>query len=60
MWLAAAGLVELAVGLVEEFLGLLGVAVHVPFVGFLGLADAVEGLVREALGGGEVGVAGRG
>ena len=50
------GFLELAVGLVEQVFGLLGVAVHIPLVGLLGFADLVESLIAEALGSGEVGV----
>lgn len=47
---------ELAIGLVEEVFGALGVAVHVELVGALGVGDAGGGAGDELLGGGEVGM----
>ena len=43
------GFFEFVVDLLEEFLGFCGVAVHVEFVGFLGFADFLEGLIAETL-----------
>lgn len=41
---------DFSVGLIEELLGLDGMAVHVEFIGTLGSAHAVDGLLNEALG----------
>jgi hypothetical protein len=49
-------LLELVVDLLEEFLGSLGVAVHVPFICMLSRADLVEGLQAQPLRGSEIGM----
>ena len=52
----ARGLPDLTVGLLEQLLGVLGVAVHVPVIGALGGLKIAIGLMGEPFGLGEVGV----
>lgn len=51
------GQLQLAVHVVEQFFGFLGVTVEVPLVGPLGLFDFFPGLLAQTLGRGEIGVA---
>jgi hypothetical protein len=48
---------QLTICLVQQFLGALGVAAKIPFVGLLCGDDAVESLLAKPLRGGQVGVA---
>src|SRR5579863_5879716 len=47
---------QFAVCLIEQFLGLLRVTIHVPLVGVLCILDAAVGLVAESLRRGEIGM----